>query len=346
MVLFFTSCQQEDDLVPTPKENANGKVYLDGVLVGEEELKAVKDQRLVFYVDNKSVEDNVMRVFTTLDKAEAYMKSNEPEGVSKFSGKAGRAASNIGVYVYNSINFADNGQGIPVNDPYANDFRTIRGCFACDHIDDKTSSLWNNTGNPVYFYEFPNYQGNVLIVAPNTSIPNLDFRGQVFRGWTDNNGLSNFSWNDKISSVLFTESLQMKSITALHSGKAVEVFDFATSNGAFVVQWGYWGGANQKWKLVPVGNGYHFILSVHSRKHVSVEGESKLENARIVQDEPTNSLSQQWHVSPCDGAYLLMNRKSGLYMEVVNSSLDDGAQLVQKPKTAKKNQLFRIDNVR
>jgi hypothetical protein len=43
-------------------------------------------------------------------------------------------------------------------------------------------------------------------------------------------------------------------ITAKHSGKALDVSGLPPYNGAPVLQWDYWGGDNQQWLIVSVGN--------------------------------------------------------------------------------------------
>jgi hypothetical protein len=41
-------------------------------------------------------------------------------------------------------------------------------------------------------------------------------------------------------------------IISRSSGKAIDVLNQTTANGGEVVQWGWNGGANQQWQLVPV----------------------------------------------------------------------------------------------
>ena len=42
-------------------------------------------------------------------------------------------------------------------------------------------------------------------------------------------------------------------LVSRHSGKAVEVQNASTADGANVVQYSDWGGTNQQWQLVRVG---------------------------------------------------------------------------------------------
>jgi hypothetical protein len=63
-------------------------------------------------------------------------------------------------------------------------------------------------------------------------------------------------------------------LRAGHSNKCLEVAGFGTHDGADVVQWSCWGGANQQWALYQVSGRYgrsHYVLrNVHSGKCLDV----------------------------------------------------------------------------
>jgi elongation factor Tu len=68
-------------------------------------------------------------------------------------------------------------------------------------------------------------------------------------------------------------SLQYKLI-AKHSGKCLDVIGGpgAVANGVRVQQYDYLGGDNQKWRLVPVEDGYYQLIAKHSGKCLDVIG--------------------------------------------------------------------------
>lgn len=76
-----------------------------------------------------------------------------------------------------------------------------------------------------------------------------------------------------------------------------------TSNGAAVVQYGYHGGVNQKWYLVPTDGGAFKIISALSGKALCVKDASLEENAPIIQwtcgndNEDTND---EWMFVPVE----------------------------------------------
>src|SRR5688572_30637030 len=51
-----------------------------------------------------------------------------------------------------------------------------------------------------------------------------------------------------------------------NSGKAVDVFNFATNDGARIAQWTRHDGNNQQWQFVDSGGGYYRLRSRHSGK--------------------------------------------------------------------------------
>src|SRR5690606_3986909 len=60
-------------------------------------------------------------------------------------------------------------------------------------------------------------------------------------------------------------------LVARHSGKALDVFDLATHDGARLAQWSRNDGAWQQWQFVDSGGGYYRLRSRHSGKVVDIE---------------------------------------------------------------------------
>lgn len=72
-------------------------------------------------------------------------------------------------------------------------------------------------------------------------------------------------------------------LTAVHSGKALEVLGAGTADGANVHQWGYGGSANQKWRLELVSIGVYRLVVLHSGKCLDVSGASTADGANVQQ---------------------------------------------------------------
>ena len=76
-----------------------------------------------------------------------------------------------------------------------------------------------------------------------------------------------------------------------------------TSNGTAVVQYGYHGGANQKWYLVPTDGGAFKIISALSGKALCVKDASLEENAPIVQwtyGNDNQDTNDEWMFVPAE----------------------------------------------
>jgi len=91
------------------------------------------------------------------------------------------------------------------------------------------------------------------------------------------------------------------SVTAAHSGKAPDVWNFSFNDGGDVRQYQLPGsnpGVNQQWFLEYVSNGWFNIRSRWSGKYLDVSGVSTADGANIHQWAPTGGLNQQWRLVP------------------------------------------------
>ncbi len=88
------------------------------------------------------------------------------------------------------------------------------------------------------------------------------------------------------------------SLTAAHSGKAADVFNFSYSDGGNVAQWANAQGVNQQWFFEYVTNGYFYIRSRWSGKYLDVSGGSTLNGANIFQWSGNGGVNQQWRLIP------------------------------------------------
>lgn len=82
----------------------------------------------------------------------------------------------------------------------------------------------------------------------------------------------------------------------VNSDKYVDVCDASAANGAAIIQWPYHGGSNQKWHIVPTGDGYYKILSSLSGKALCVKDASNTDGAKIVQWSYGSALNDQWEI--------------------------------------------------
>jgi hypothetical protein len=115
-----------------------------------------------------------------------------------------------------------------------------------------------------------------------------------------------------------------------HSGKAMDVYNWATNDGARIAQWTRSDGANQQWQFVDSGGGYYRLRSRHSGKVLDVFERSTADGAQIVQWADGNGTNQQFRLADSDGGYVrLIARHSNKAVEVQGASTVNGANVVQ-----------------
>jgi len=122
-------------------------------------------------------------------------------------------------------------------------------------------------------------------------------------------------------------------ILSRNSGKAMDVVDASTANGAKIQQWGYSATANQKWVLTHKGGNQYTITSSQTGKGIDEESYTALTGDYLDMWSlwnGTGSSNQRWLiVSTGSGYYQIINAHSGLVLEIAGASTANGA-LVQQ----------------
>ena len=131
-----------------------------------------------------------------------------------------------------------------------------------------------------------------------------------------------------------------------NSGKAMDDYNFATNNGAAVVQWTRGDGTNQQWRFVDSGGGYYRVLNRNSGKVLDDANFSTADGTDIVQWTDLNGTNQQFSLSDSTGGYVrLINRHSGKAVEVQNAATTDGGKVVQYRDWNGTNQQWQLVRV-
>ncbi|WP_344946892.1 non-reducing end alpha-L-arabinofuranosidase family hydrolase [Sphaerisporangium flaviroseum] len=131
-----------------------------------------------------------------------------------------------------------------------------------------------------------------------------------------------------------------------NSGKALDVYNLATNDGARITQWARNNGNQQQWQFVDSGGGYYRVKSRHSGKVVDVSNFSTANGGAIVQWADLNGTNQQWRLADSAGGYVrLINRNSNKALEVQGASTADGANIVQYDDWGGNNQQWQLVQV-
>ncbi|GIG38254.1 endo-1,4-beta-xylanase [Cellulomonas phragmiteti] len=130
-----------------------------------------------------------------------------------------------------------------------------------------------------------------------------------------------------------------------NSGKALDVYNLSTADGARITQWARNNGNQQQWQFVNSGNGTYRVKSRLSNKVLDVYNWSTADGGEIVQWADHNGANQQWTVSISNGYASLVNRHSGKALEVQGGSTADGGNIVQYSSWNGANQQWQLVRV-
>ncbi|WP_329030129.1 non-reducing end alpha-L-arabinofuranosidase family hydrolase [Streptomyces sp. NBC_01423] len=128
-----------------------------------------------------------------------------------------------------------------------------------------------------------------------------------------------------------------------NSGKALDVYNLATSDGARITQWSRNDQSQQQWQFVDSGDGYYRLKSRLSGKVLDVYNWSTANGGSIVQWTDLNATNQQWRLADSSDGYVrLISRHSGKALEVQGASTADGGNIVQYDDWGGTNQQWKL----
>lgn len=131
-----------------------------------------------------------------------------------------------------------------------------------------------------------------------------------------------------------------------NSGKALDVYNTATGDGARITQWTRNDQAQQQWQFVDSGGGYYRLKSRHSGKVLDIYNWSSDNGGSIVQWTDLNATNQQWRLADSSDGYVrLVSRHSNKALEVQGGSTADNANIVQYDDWGGTNQQWQLVRV-
>lgn len=135
------------------------------------------------------------------------------------------------------------------------------------------------------------------------------------------------------------------SLVNRNSGKAIDVYNLSTADGARITQWSRNGGTQQQWQFVSTGNGFYQLRSRLSGKVLDVAARSTADGAAIQQWSANGGTNQQFSIQTIDGYIQLIARHSGKAVEVQGASTTDGGNVVQYADWNGTNQQWQLVRV-
>ncbi|WP_235928989.1 RICIN domain-containing protein [Marisediminicola senii] len=128
-----------------------------------------------------------------------------------------------------------------------------------------------------------------------------------------------------------------------NSGKLLEVFGAATTDGAPVGQYGPTNNPTQIWKIENVSSNTHRLINKNSLKLLEIPGAATGDGVDAVQFGPTGNATQVWRLAPNTAGYWTMtNTNSNKLLEIDTCSTADGAVAQQFGPTGAACQQWRL----
>lgn len=132
-------------------------------------------------------------------------------------------------------------------------------------------------------------------------------------------------------------------LIARHSGKCLDVPGESTADAVPITQYSCHGGANQRWRLEPAGDGYVRLIATHSGKALDVYGAWTDDGAPLIQWPTHGGTNQQWQLqSVGSGYYTIAARHSGKMIDVAYASTADSSPVNQWPSNGGLNQQWLL----
>jgi hypothetical protein len=130
----------------------------------------------------------------------------------------------------------------------------------------------------------------------------------------------------------------------VNSGKALEDYNYGTTDGSKVDQWTYSGGdAHTQWYIVPEGNGYYKVVNGYSGKPLDDYNNGTANGSPVDQWSWSGGNNQLWKITSVGGGhYEFLNKASGKALEVYGNSTSDGGTVDQWSYSGGSNQLWTV----
>ncbi len=136
--------------------------------------------------------------------------------------------------------------------------------------------------------------GKVMEVAGGSSAAGTNVRQAT------NTGAVYQQWNVTPVSTRIGGDFSYFTITAVNSGKSLDVYNWSLDNGGNIAIWDDTKGGNQQWYPEYSEDGWFYIRSRHSALCLDINNASVANSASVVQWEKNGRTSQQWRFIPVD----------------------------------------------
>ncbi len=217
---------------------------------------------------------------------------------------------------------------------YAGNHRDLYACTNAVVRSTDAGQSWENlTGNAALGASDPGGPHEVMSIRVHPSARYAWVSGQCYGMWRIAPPGSGLTFDG------------LYKVIAKHSGKAMDVSNVSTADGAAVHQWEYLGASNQQWDIIPEG-AYYKISAHHSGKALDVSDLSTADGAMIQQWGYGGGDNQLWRIQEVEnGYYRIVSKLSDKSIDVAAGSTTNGAAILQWTSHNGDNQRWAITPV-
>lgn len=119
---------------------------------------------------------------------------------------------------------------------------------------------------------------------------------------------------------------------AVNANAALDVSGVSSANGAFIHEWTWHGGGNQRWQVTPLGNGFYRLSPAHNPgAALDISGARTDDGAPVIQWTWHGNANQQWQLEPLlDGTYRLTPGSNPFAaLDLQNARTENGTRIQQ-----------------
>ncbi|QRK88020.1 RICIN domain-containing protein [Saccharopolyspora erythraea] len=179
---------------------------------------------------------------------------------------------------------------------------------------------------------FVGHSGKVLDVKDGSTV-----NGALLTQW-DHHGGNNQLFRAEPLGNYALPNTQYR-LVAEHSGKVLTIANGSIGDGSNVVQWDWYGGNEQRFRIEPTTDGRVRIVASHSGKALSVKDAATANGAQIVQMSAHGGANQAFRLL---GARITA-KHSGRALDIEGNLMTDRARLTQWDWHGGNNQRFRLE---
>lgn len=130
-------------------------------------------------------------------------------------------------------------------------------------------------------------------------------------------------------------------VSALNTGKAVDVSGGSTKSGANIQLYNLNNSGAQQFKFT-YKNGYYTITNVNSGKVLDVQGGGTASGTNVWQYYSNNSNAQKWKLVSLGNGYYYIKARCGLYLDVSGGRTSNGTNIQVYRGNGTKSQIFKL----